>query len=157
MGKSALGASGKFGEFWEFWAFWKSSFGAEFVVCPGFLGKCPWQMPLDPLLHAISLTGIMVALLKDTHFRRVAEYAKLDDRKRIGLGETRSRKGTAAYSVYQNKAGQIILDPVRLVPESEMWLFKNKKALAAVREGIEQAGRGEVHDLGSFAQYAGED
>ena len=99
----------------------------------------------------------MVALLKNSRFHRVTEYVKLDNRKRLGLDGARFPKNSTAYSVYENEAGQIILDPVRLVPESELWLFDNKEALAAVREGIEQAGRGEVHDLGSFAQYAKED
>jgi len=123
-----------------------------------------WALPhwgksrLTQSLQPASLSAIMVAsLVKDTSFRRVTDYIKLDDRKRVGLGGARSLKDSTAYSVYENEAGQIILDPVRLVPESEIWLFKNKKALAAVRKGIEQAGRGEVHDLGSFAQYANED
>lgn len=53
-----------------------------------------------------------------------------------------------------NDAGEILLSPVVTIPEQEFWLWQNTSALAAVRRGIEQADQNEVHDLGSFAQYA---
>lgn len=43
------------------------------------------------------------------------------------------------------------------VPAHEAWLFQNPKALAKVREGIAQAGRGEVRRVGSFAHFADDD
>ena len=36
----------------------------------------------------------------------------------------------------------------------EAWLWKNRKAAASVERGLEQAARGEVHKLGSFAKHA---
>jgi len=100
----------------------------------------------------------VAAVLKDSRFELVSDYVKPDRKHRITLGVelTSASAGTSAYNVYKNAAGQIILDPVAVIPVSELWLFKNPKALAAVREGIEQAGRGQTHDLGSFAKYAGE-
>jgi hypothetical protein len=94
----------------------------------------------------------MSSVIKDARFERVIDFIKPDTKNRITLGSVISQP--ASFSVYRNETGQIVLDPVALVPESEAWLFKNKKALARVREGIGQAGRGETHDLGSFAQYA---
>lgn len=58
---------------------------------------------------------------------------------------------SSAYRVLVNEAGQILLDPIH---PKEQWLWQNPEALAMVRRGIQQAAAGEVHDLGSFAQYA---
>lgn len=37
------------------------------------------------------------------------------------------------------RAGNIELVPVQIVPEKEAWLYNNSEALAAVKEGLEQA------------------
>lgn len=36
----------------------------------------------------------------------------------------------------------------------EMWLCRNSDALAMVREGLAQAAKGELHDLGHFDKFA---
>lgn len=40
------------------------------------------------------------------------------------------------------------------VPEEEIWLWQTPKAWASLERGLRQAAVGDVHDLGSFAQYA---
>jgi hypothetical protein len=40
------------------------------------------------------------------------------------------------------------------VDPREAWLLENKSALQSLLRGIEQAERGEVYDLGSFADFA---
>ena len=40
------------------------------------------------------------------------------------------------------------------LPEREKWLFKNKKALKQVNQGIKDSAQGKVKSLGSFAKYA---
>ena len=91
------------------------------------------------------------AVLKDSEFHCISEFVKPDNRSRLKLSTL--LKGTpAGYAVYQNNTGQIVLDPVAVIPESELWLYRNPKALAAVREGIEQVGRGKVVHRGSFAK-----
>jgi predicted transcriptional regulator len=40
------------------------------------------------------------------------------------------------------------------IPASEKWLFDNKPALAAVKEGLSQAAHGRVKPRGSFAKFA---
>jgi len=45
-------------------------------------------------------------------------------------------------------------DRSQTIGDRELWLWQNPEALNSVLRGIEQAAPGEVHDLGSFAQYA---
>jgi len=92
------------------------------------------------------------ALLKDSQFRRVAEFVRPDNRSRLKLSALLKTDASAGYTVYQNATGQIVLDPVAIIPASELWLYQNSKALAAVREGIEQVGSGKVVHRGSFAK-----
>jgi hypothetical protein len=43
------------------------------------------------------------------------------------------------------------------VPSREMWLWQNTTALGTVLRGLRQVGRGQLVDLGSFAQFADDD
>jgi glycine cleavage system aminomethyltransferase T len=63
-------------------------------------------------------------------------------------------RGRLSYRVMVNDDGQILLDPVVAIPERELWLWKNPEAIASVQRGIQQAAEGELHDMGSFSQYA---
>lgn len=62
------------------------------------------------------------------------------------------KEGAVALT-YASDSGQILLEPMTLVPTRAI---KNLDArtLASVRKGISQAKAGELHDLGSFAKYA---
>ena len=91
-------------------------------------------------------------VLKNNDFSLVSKYVTVDSKKRLRLATAGAAGG--AFNVYQNTLGQIVLDPVEVVPVSEAWLWKNKVALASVQRGLRQAENGEVHDLGSFAHYA---
>jgi hypothetical protein len=75
-----------------------------------------------------------------------------DARGRITLGDA---VGDAEYRVLVNDAGQILLDPVvtLAVPASEAWLWQHEGVRASMDRALEQAARGEFHDLGSFAEY----
>ena len=95
-------------------------------------------------------------VIKDAHFERVADIVRTDNKKRLSLGSALGDEEMSAnYAVYKNAAGQIVLDPVAVIPASELWLFKNKKALAAVREGLRQSAEGKTVYLGSFAEKYG--
>jgi hypothetical protein len=89
--------------------------------------------------------------MSDLNFRTVKEIVEPDSRGRFSIGAIAKSK---TYRVQMNDAGQILLDPVVAVPERELWLWQNPEAIASVQRGIEHAGMGEVHDLGSFAEYA---
>ena len=101
-----------------------------------------------------------VALL-DKRFERVGESV-IDSRKRILLTKAveilRDVLGEelkeAHFVIACNKAGQILLSPAVTIPLHEAWLYKNKAALDSVLQGIEDAKRGKVKGIGSFAKYA---
>ena len=40
------------------------------------------------------------------------------------------------------------------IPEAELWIWQNPMVWASLERGLRQAQAGEVHYLGSFAQYA---
>lgn len=92
-------------------------------------------------------------IVRDKGFHEVAE-ARLDAKRRISLGKI----GHAArhYKIYENALGQIILDPLVAVPASELWLYKDKKALSQVRKGLAQAAEGKVVRRSSYAKHAGD-
>ena len=99
--------------------------------------------------------------LLDEHFTSVGK-GTLDSKKRIAL--TKAVEALQAvigedverlrFKIACNKAGQILLSPEVTVPLHEAWLYTNKAALESVRRGIEEAGRGKTHKIGSFAKHA---
>ena len=82
------------------------------------------------------------------------DFKRVDPTGRFSLGKKHANQ---TYSVEQKKDGTLILTPVAIIPERELWLWKNKQALDAVKEGLEQSKRGETSEIGSFEQYASEE
>ena len=89
--------------------------------------------------------------MKDQGFQVIKDIVQPDGRGRISLGMVASGKN---YRVMINEMGQILLDPVIAVPEREAWLWQNPEAISSVQRGLQESDGGELHDLGSFAQYA---
>jgi hypothetical protein len=85
-------------------------------------------------------------VIKDSDFRKIAHGVKPDAKKRVVLSGTQIQEGIT-YHIYSNKVGQIVLDPQVTIPASEAWLFKNPKALAAVRRGLSDAAEGRVSEV----------
>ena len=92
------------------------------------------------------------AVLKSTDFQLISEFARPDAKKRLSLGE--ALHDTTAYNIYRNPLGQLILDPVKTIPASEMWLYENAQALASVKQGLRETAEGKSVYRGSFAKYA---
>ena len=92
-------------------------------------------------------------LISNPNFYVIKEAIFTNEQGNLTLGEAAKTK---VYRVLTNDAGQILLDPIDLekIPEEQQWLWQNPEALRMVSQGIEQAAKGEVHDLGSFAEYA---
>jgi hypothetical protein len=91
------------------------------------------------------------AVLKSADFELVSEFAQPDAKKRLSLGEASA--GVTAYNIYRNALGQLILDPVRAVPASEMWLYENPQALASVKRGLRESAEGKSVYRGSFSKH----
>ncbi|HEY3781244.1 MAG TPA: hypothetical protein VGL56_09190 [Fimbriimonadaceae bacterium] len=53
--------------------------------------------------------------------------------------------------------GDILLSPVVVRHEREQWLYDNPEAMAALDRALEQASKGQIKSLGSFAEYALDD
>ena len=92
------------------------------------------------------------AVIKHADFRLISEFAQPDAKKRLSLGVALS--GVTAYNIYRNTLGQLILDPVKAIPASEMWLYENAQALASVKRGLRESAEGKRVYRGSFAKHA---
>lgn len=62
-------------------------------------------------------------------------------------GQVVSLQLDTTFKQYVGPNGEIRLVPMIEVPEVERWLYENPEALSALRQGILEAGRGEVEDL----------
>lgn len=92
------------------------------------------------------------AIIKNSDFELISEFAQPDAKKRLSLGEAAG--GASAFNIYRNPLGQLILDPVKTIPASEMWLYENAQALASVKQGLRESADGKSVYRGSFARYA---
>jgi hypothetical protein len=91
-------------------------------------------------------------IIRDTDFELISEFAQPDAKKRLSLGEALGE--AKAFNIYRNPLGQLILDPVKTVPVSEMWLYENTEALASVKQGLRESAEGKTVYRGSFGKYA---
>jgi hypothetical protein len=91
-------------------------------------------------------------IIKNSDFELLSEFAQPDAKKRLSLGE--AVRDAKAYNIYRNSLGQLILDPVKTVPASEMWLYENPEALASVKQGLRESAEGKNVYRGSFARHA---
>jgi hypothetical protein len=94
------------------------------------------------------------AIIRNSEFELVSEFAQPDTKKRLSLGE--ALRGATAFNIYRNPLGQLILDPVKTVPASEMWLYENAEALASVKQGLRESAEGKSVSRGSFARFVKE-
>ena len=88
----------------------------------------------------------------------IAQDVRPDSKRRLTLGKALAGlDDDVRFDVYRNSSGQIVLDPQVSIPASEAWLYRNPKALATVRRGLQEAAEGKAVPIGSFAQYADEE
>lgn len=82
-------------------------------------------------------------ILKEKDFKEISEV-RPDVKHRVTLGKVEIIKTATTYKVYQNSAGQIILDPQISIPASEAWVYKNKAVVGALRRGFKDIQEGKV-------------
>jgi hypothetical protein len=58
------------------------------------------------------------------------------------ITDTKGHKMAAVIDIEELKRIETVLD---LIPSSEKWLYKNKKALESVQRGLKQAAKGKVN------------
>ena len=88
----------------------------------------------------------------------VARDVRPDAKTRVTLGKALADLGDDVhFNIYRNATGQIILDPQVSIPAAEAWLYRNPKAIEAVRRGLDEVGRNKAKTIGSFAKYADEE
>jgi hypothetical protein len=92
-------------------------------------------------------------IIKNAEFELMNEIVKPDAKKRLSLGGAVMEEA-AAYNVYRNQLGQIVLDPVKAVPAYETWIYENPKVLASIKRGLADSAKGRTIKLGSFARHA---
>lgn len=77
-----------------------------------------------------------------------------DSKGRITLGESFANR----TMLVEQRGDQIVLRLARAIPERESWLYDNEKALASVRNGLQQAKAGKFAkkgpDLGAARKLA---
>jgi hypothetical protein len=76
----------------------------------------------------------------------------VDSKGRLTLGESFANR---TVLVEDHGEGEVLITLARVIPEREAWLYDNKKALASVRRGLNQAASGKFAkkgpDLGGAA------
>ena len=83
------------------------------------------------------------------------KYLKPDSKGRIQLGKC--TKNIVRYQVIEETDGRIVLLPEIAIAANEVWLYKNKEALEAVKKGLEQSASGKTKKRGSFKKYTEEE
>ncbi len=91
----------------------------------------------------------MATIIKDSNFVGIGKAVRPDSRKRVILPKALAKEGII-YNIYQNRIGQIVLDPQVTIPASELWVFENKDILTAMDKSMAEE---RVINRGSFAKY----
>ncbi len=73
--------------------------------------------------------------------RARASHKNTDSKGRVTLG---GHFANRAVIVEHRSDDEVIVRLARVIPEREVWLYKNPQALASVRRGLDQARKGAV-------------
>jgi hypothetical protein len=60
------------------------------------------------------------------------------------ITDTKGQKMAAVIDIEELERIETVMD---LIPSSEAWLYKNKKALESVQKGLKQAAKGKIKKL----------
>ena len=90
-----------------------------------------------------------MTLEQNTVFEEIEKSVSTDEKGRILLGHDFSGKN---YRVSKSVNGEVLLTPVVIIPERDMWLYRNPEALRMFQEGL-AAAAGDVTEAEDFSQY----
>ena len=121
-------------------------YNLEYTADVGF-----YHYPADPLQDQHTMGNIQS---NETAFEEIKESIRADEKGRVTLGRDYSGKN---FSVWKSADGNILLTPVAVVPERDIWLYKNPRALALFHQGLAGAAAGQVTPGEDFSQYADDD
>lgn len=76
----------------------------------------------------------------------LSKNLRLDTKKRITLGKLAADEVTS-YDAEIKENGVIILHPKVEIPAEELWLWKNKDAMASIRSGLDDLASGRFEKL----------
>jgi hypothetical protein len=95
--------------------------------------------------------GGETSVVADGNFTLIGE-ARTDSKKRVVL------KGKVArhYYAYQNDAGQILLEPMVMLPARQARRSKDSALISALRESVQQAREGKLVKMRSLAKHVDE-
>ena len=83
---------------------------------------------------------------------------QLDSKDRISLGGKLKKMisdklDMEGFQVFLGKDGDILLRPTVAIPAREAWVFRNPKAMGAIREGLEDACHGRIIKVKKLEDY----
>lgn len=64
-----------------------------------------------------------------------------DSKGRLNLGKDFA---SSFFLIEEKEKGELTLTKAAVIPESELWLYKNQKALDSVQRGVDQARKGKL-------------
>lgn len=84
--------------------------------------------------------------------KKERKLVKTDTRNRITIPKEIAQKPDQLYRIYENN-GSIILEPVREIPQEELWLFdpKNKTVVDELKRALKQKADKKI-DLSTFEE-----
>ena len=85
-----------------------------------------------------------ITLKVDDEFREIGTRT-IDDRNRVTIGEF--IKDSKRVRLFMNERGELFLQPLVEIPASELWLYRNKKAIESVTRGLKDAAEGRISKL----------
>ena len=87
------------------------------------------------------------------------EIKQVDSKNRINLGEKVIKfvsditQGADAYQVCVGSNGDVLLRPVVSIPSSEAWIYHNPKVKKLIRNGLDEANKGDIEKADDLDKY----
>jgi hypothetical protein len=79
-----------------------------------------------------------------TTWKDTGKESEPDNRNRVHLGTGIKTPPGVRYKVLKNDQGQILLDPVKLVPAYEAWFHEKPERVASFKKAVAEAEAGQL-------------